>query len=67
MDMYGMEIHAETRLRQQLEDADIRRLLRAARAASGEADGTAGRFGVWPRRGQRPATSRLTTPLAEAS
>src|SRR5690349_14989556 len=42
-DLYGMEIYAETRLAQRREEADIRRLLRAARAA--DADSAVGRFG----------------------
>jgi len=61
MDTYGMEIYAETRLAQRHEEADIRRLLRAARAAA-ESDGSIGRVGAWWRRWLRPST-----PLPEAS
>ena len=66
MDMYGMEIYAETRLAQRREEADIRRLLRAARAAA-EGDGSAERVGAWWRRWLRPGTARPSSPLPEAS
>ena len=61
MDMYGMEIYAETRVAERRDDADIRRLLRAARAP--ETDGSA----AWWRRWLRPGTARPSTPQPEAS
>ena len=67
MDMYGMEIYAETSLAQRREEADIRRLLRAARAAAAETDGSTGRIGARWRRWLRPGMARSSTPLAEAS
>jgi hypothetical protein len=66
MDMYGMEIYAETRLVQRHEEADIRRLLRAARA-TGEGDGSGGRDGAWWRRWLRPGSTRSSAALPEAS
>jgi len=60
-----MEIYAKTRLAQRREEADIRRLLRASRAA--EVDGPADRAGAWWRRSLRPGGTRPSTPLPEAS
>jgi hypothetical protein len=66
MDMYGMEIYAETRLAERRDEADIRRLLRAAHAAA-ETDGSSGRVGARWRRWLRPGTTRPSTPLPEVS
>ena len=63
MNMYGMEIYAETTLAHRHEAADIRRLLRAA----ADTDGSAGRIGAWWRRWLRPGAARSSTPLPEAS
>jgi hypothetical protein len=67
MDMYGMEIYAETRLAQRREEADIRRLLSTARAAAAQHDGSTGRVGARWRRWLRPGTTRPSTPLPKAS
>jgi hypothetical protein len=63
MDMYEMEIAAETRIAQDREAADIRRLLHAARA---DEDGSV-RTGAWWRRWLHPGGTRSSAPLAEAS
>ena len=67
MDMYGMEIYAETIVEQRRDEADIRRLLRAARASAADTDGSAGRVGAGWRRWLRPGSARSSTPLPEAS
>lgn len=67
MDMYGMEIYAETIVEQRRDEADIRRLLRASRASAAETNGSGGRVGAWWRRSLRPGSARPSTPLPEAS
>lgn len=62
-----MEIAAETRVAQRREEADIRRLLRAARAAHDETDGPTGPGSAWWRRWFRPGSTRPSMPLPEAS
>lgn len=66
MDTYGMEIYAETTLAERRAEADIRRLLRASRAAA-DTDGSSGRVGARWRRWLRPGMARSSTPLPEAS
>jgi len=67
MDMYEMQIAAETRQAQRREEAEIRHALRAARAGSRGADGRTGRIGTWWWRRLRPGTPRSSTPLPNAS
>jgi hypothetical protein len=66
MDMYGMQVDAETRREQRIEGADTRRMLRAAREGSGSADGS-GRSGSGWRRWVQPGTNRPSAPSPEAS
>jgi len=54
MNAYGMELYAQTRLEQAHEDADIRRLLRAARAGNDKPS----RWRRWLRLDRRDAGRR---------
>jgi phage terminase large subunit-like protein len=61
MNVYDMELYAQTRLDQAREDADIRRFLRAARARTNQPS----RWRQWSRLGRRGAGRRARP--AEAS
>jgi hypothetical protein len=62
MNAYGMELYAQTRLEQAHEDADIRRLLRVARAGTNEPS----RWRRWLRLDRRSTAARRAR-LAEAA
>jgi hypothetical protein len=62
MNAYGMELYAETRLEQAREDAETRRLLRAARASSEQPSG----WRHWLRLA-RPGATGSAARLADAS